>query len=209
MFKVETLAVGPLQANCHILYDQQTGEAMVIDPGDEGPRIVDHVNKMGLKPLMILNTHGHVDHIGANGWLKEHWGIPLAIHQGEAELLCNATANMSSYLGVEITSPPADILFKDGDAFPIGSDQLCVLDVSGHSPAGSAFHIQKLVFTGDALFKQGVGRTDFPGGSHEKLIRNIRKNLLSLSDDTVVCPGHGPKTTIGDEKYNNPYLLVT
>lgn len=206
MLKVETLAVGPLQSNCHLLYDGETREAVIIDAGAEGSRIIRTVETLGLDPKCILITHAHGDHIGANGEVRERFDIPILAHENEAHMLEDAAANLSLFAGFHVTSPPADETFAAGETIPFGGRFFKVLDVSGHSPGGSALLIDTMVFPGDALFRGSVGRTDFPGGSHEQLMRNIMENLMTLPDDTMVYPGHGPSTTIGYERKNNPYL---
>ncbi|RJP20584.1 MAG: MBL fold metallo-hydrolase [Candidatus Omnitrophota bacterium] len=204
--EIHTLAVGPLQANCHIVLCSHSREALIVDPGDEGESIVRFLQSLDAKPIMILNTHGHGDHIGANGFLKDTYAIPLAIHTREAHMLVDPEANLSGLLGIPILSPPADRTFQDGDLFPVGSAKVKVLETAGHSPGGSSFLIENHVLTGDALFKRSIGRTDFDGCSHERLIRGIKEKLLTLPDGVIVYPGHGPNTMIGEERRKNPFL---
>ncbi len=204
--EIHTLAVGPLQANCHILVCNASREAIIIDPGDEGERIVDFIHSHHLKPIMILNTHGHGDHIGANGYLKSIYNIPISIHAKETQMLIDAEANLSGLWGLEIISPSADNMFQEGDCIEFCRQEIKILETSGHSPGGSSFLIGNHVITGDALFKRSIGRTDLEGCSHEQLIKNIREKLLVLDDNIIVYPGHGPTTTIGEERRNNPFL---
>ena len=208
MIEIITLAVGPLQANCHIIYCTDSGEAVVVDPGAEGERIAETLRERNMKPTLILNTHGHGDHIAANGTIKEKFKIPLAIHREEAHFLTDPSANYSRYWGVDILSPPADILFGEGDRFEVGSNIITALHTPGHSPGGSSFLIENLMLTGDALFKMSVGRTDLPDASHKRLIQGIREKILTLPDATRVYPGHGPRTTVGEERRNNPFLQM-
>lgn len=207
MLQTLTLAVGPLQSNCYLLFDDQTQDAVVIDPGAEGPRIEAAIRERGLTPLMVLNTHGHGDHIAANGYIKEAFGAPLLIHRGDAPMLTDPEKNLSGFMGTPITSPAADRELSVGDSLEFGERAIRLYHTPGHSPGGVSFHIENLLFTGDALFKQSVGRSDLPGASHETLIAAIRDQLMVLPDDTIVYPGHGPSTTIGDERRNNPFLV--
>ncbi|MDP8242468.1 MAG: MBL fold metallo-hydrolase [Candidatus Hinthialibacter antarcticus] len=206
MLQTITLAVGPLQSNCYLLFDDETQNAVVIDPGADGPQIEAAIRERGLTPLMVLNTHGHGDHIAANGHIKDAFDVPLMIHGGDAPMLTDPEKNLSIFLGTPITSPAADRELNDGDSLEFGDHAIRVYHTPGHSPGGVSFYIGNLLFPGDALFKQSVGRSDLPGASHEVLIAGIRNQLLVLPDDTIVYPGHGPATTIGDEKLDNPFL---
>ncbi|MCP4570421.1 MAG: MBL fold metallo-hydrolase [FCB group bacterium] len=204
--KLEILALGIYQTNCYLLYDEESKEGAIIDPGDEAERIIDRVDNLGFTPQMILLTHGHIDHIGAVNDVKAHYDIPIFAGKGEEKLLASAADNMSAAFGSPVTCPPPDKILAEGEEVNIGSIKLTVIPTPGHSPGGVCFYSGKILICGDTLFYGSVGRTDFPGCSHEKLISSIIEKLLVLPNDTVCYPGHGPATTIGQEKANNPFL---
>ncbi|MBI1387462.1 MAG: MBL fold metallo-hydrolase [bacterium] len=207
MLQVLSFPVGALMANCHVLFNAATMNGVVIDPGDEGPRIEAILKEDGITPVMILNTHGHGDHIGANAHLKKTYGVPIMIHEGDAGMLTDPEANLSIFIGLEIVSPPADRILQDGDKIEFEEWTLAVLHTPGHSPGGVSFFVEDRLFSGDALFKGSIGRSDLPGASHETLMASLRDKLMTLPDEVVVYPGHGPNTTIGDERRENPFLI--
>lgn len=205
--KICRIIVGPIQANCYLVYDEKTKEALVIDPGAEGERIYREIEKLGLQVKYIVNTHGHHDHIGGNEVLKKATGASLYIHQADSNMLTTPKYNLSFFfVDGEVSSPEADEFVKDGDTLAVGELQFQILYTPGHSPGGICLVGEGVCFSGDTLFAESVGRTDLPGGSMEELLTSIRNKLLVLADDTVVYPGHGPQTTIGHEKAANPYL---
>lgn len=200
------MPVGQIEANCYIVFDDETKEGMVIDPGDEGERIYQEIEKNNLHVKYIVDTHGHGDHIGANQYLKEKTQAELLIHLEDAPMLTDAAKNLSIYMGYQINKPAADRMLKDGDILEIGKEKFTVLHTPGHTRGGICLYSGDICFTGDTLFQYSIGRTDFPGGSYEEIINSIKSKLLTLDDETIVFPGHGPKTTIGNEKKNNPFL---
>jgi len=207
--KLELLVVGPFEVNCCLWYDEMTGDGVIIDPGAEGERILQTASDLKIQAKGILLTHGHGDHIAAVSDVKETLEIPLYIGNGEEELLANPSANVSAYFNQPIVAPPADHLVTDEQLLTFGSIRLRVLATPGHSPGGVCYldEQQGVLFCGDTLFAGGIGRTDFPGCSHERLIESIKTRIMTLPDAVVCVPGHGPSTTVGAERTSNPFLI--
>lgn len=204
--QIERLVVGPLQVNCYVVYDDRTRDAIVIDPGDDGRDILDLVRQRDLAVRYVVNTHAHFDHVGANKVLKDATGAELLIHEADDKLL-GGTASQARMFGMTApSSPKADRYVKHGDVLRIGNLSLTVLHTPGHSLGGISLVGEGVVFTGDSLFAGSIGRTDFPGGDLMTLITAIKQNLMTLPDDTVVLSGHGPQSTIGEERRENPFL---
>lgn len=205
---IERLVVGALQTNCYIVGDEVSKECIVIDPAGEADVILDTVERLELDVKLVVNTHGHFDHIMANGQVMEATGAPLAIHPDDADMLSNPLRSFALFVGKIRPSPAATVLLEDGGTVEVGSIKLEVLHTPGHSPGSvSLWHAEeKVVFSGDALFNMGIGRTDFPGGSYRVLLQSVRERLFTLPDETVVYSGHGPQTTIGFERTHNPFL---
>lgn len=202
-FTVDRLEVGPMGANCYIVASTSTKDACVIDPGGEPGRIKDLLKKKGLKLNFIINTHGHGDHILGNG----HFDAPVYIHRLEKDFLTDPEKNLSGMFGFLFKAPKATKLLEDGDKITLGDLELEVVHTPGHTPGGISIKLDSVVFTGDTLFAGGVGRTDLPHGDTDLLFSSIREKLFSLKDDVVVYPGHGPGSTIGDEKRTNPFFV--
>jgi len=203
---IKTLPVGPLQVNCSIVVCEETRQAVVIDPGDDAGEILREVKQADSEIKLIINTHGHFDHIGGNAGLIAASGAELMMHADDVPVLQQAAVHAGIY-GLSVTpSPDPDRLLADGESVTIGSLTFSVLHVPGHSPGGICLLIENDIFVGDCLFAGSIGRTDLPGGNHDLLISGIRQKLLPLADDTVVHPGHGPDTTIGREREHNPFL---
>jgi len=202
---IKRIVVGGLETNCYIFADTQTREAALIDPASDGDNMIKSVlEKHNLELKCIINTHGHGDHISSNYKFK----VPICIHRLDADFLGSIELNMSAAFGFNIKSPPASRLLEDGDIIEVGSLKLKVLHTPGHTPGGISLLTDGVVFTGDTLFKDGVGRTDFPYGSDEDLVDSIKNKLLPLDDYTVMYPGHGPSSTIGKERRENTFIAM-
>jgi glyoxylase-like metal-dependent hydrolase (beta-lactamase superfamily II) len=204
----EILPVGPLQCNCSIIGDETTREAMVIDPGDEIQSVLALVRKHNLQVKQIIITHAHIDHVGGAMKLRAATGAPILLNQNDYELLkmldMQATwVGMASPGKVEI-----DQSIGQADTVKAGSHTANIIFTPGHTEGSIClyFPVEKKLVAGDTLFAGSIGRTDLPGGSFEKIIDSLHDKLLALPDDTVVIPGHGPQTTIGEERENNPFL---
>ncbi|CAD7840759.1 MAG: hypothetical protein [Olavius algarvensis Delta 4 endosymbiont] len=206
---LKSMALGPIMANCYVLGCENTREAAVIDPGEEAARILDALKEDGLTLKLILNTHGHFDHVGANRELKQ--AVPeaqLMIHGDDAPMLAQL-ANSARMFGMQAeNSPDPDRLLQDTDAITFGDVKLDVVHVPGHSPGGVAFVCDAGIFVGDTLFAGSIGRTDLPGGNFDTLIASIQNKLFQYDDDTSVYPGHMGPTTIGQEKRFNPFCAI-
>lgn len=215
---LETVCVGPMQVNCYILASGEDSSAIIIDPGDEARKIKRVLDKHKLKPALVINTHGHYDHIGAD----QEFGVPIYIHRHDLELLKDPQLNLSGLFALPYRVKSEIRILEDNQNIELqdlpphqnrwcGGLQLKVLHVPGHTAGGIALRmikpLDKIVFTGDTLFCQGIGRSDLAGGDESLLKKSIKEKLLTLSDDTLVYPGHGPSSTIGEEKNNNPFLM--
>ncbi|MDP8225696.1 MAG: MBL fold metallo-hydrolase [Candidatus Lernaella stagnicola] len=205
---IKQLPTGPLAVNCFIVGDLDTKEAIVIDPGGSVDNIVSALAEHELQCKIIFNTHTHFDHIGGNADLKDITGAELITHPKEAPFLQQADQAALMFGLRTKSSPPADRTVVEGDTIVVGKYEGVLVEIPGHSPCGLALIFPGHAFVGDALFAGGIGRTDFPGGSHDALIGAIRDKLYTLPDDTIVYPGHGPNTTIGHEKRTNPWVHV-
>jgi hydroxyacylglutathione hydrolase len=200
------IIVGALETNCYLVYCEETRACAVVDPGAEPERIFPVIFEEGLKPVVLINTHGHIDHVGANKDIKDHFGVPLYIHAGDNPMLSKSQyLELSLFLGAK-DSPPADHFMTDGEDIRIGNGVLRVLHTPGHSPGSVSLLDDGFLLSGDTLFMEGVGRTDLPGGSQKELEQSIRDKIMTLPDEIVVLPGHGPHTTVGQERANNPFL---
>jgi hydroxyacylglutathione hydrolase len=208
--QVHTIVSMPFEENTYVLWLPGRTDAVVIDPGLEPEIILDFLAEQKLTPALILNTHGHADHIGGNADLKREFpDAPLIIGVDDAPMLTDADANLSAPFGFPVVSPKADRVVREGDVVEGAGMRFEVLDVPGHSPGHVAFVYRAatpLSFSGDVLFRGGIGRSDFPGSDGPTLFRSIREKMYALPDATVVYPGHGPVTTVGQEKRHNPFV---
>ncbi len=206
---VRQLEVGPMAVFAYIVGDEEVGEAAVIDPAAEAALILAEAEALGVSIKKIINTHGHVDHIGANGEIKNKTGAKIIIHEHDAPLLVSTPALYFHMFGAK-PSPPADLTVREGDVIRVGNLALRVIHTPGHTPGSMCLYLDGMVFTGDTLFVGSVGRTDLPGGSWAELHRSLLEKLAALPDDTRVMPGHNygptPVSTIGHEKRHNPFM---
>jgi hydroxyacylglutathione hydrolase len=204
---LETVCVGPMQVNCYILASSKDSQAIIIDPGDQARKIKQVLDKHRLKPVFIINTHGHYDHIGCN----DKFGVPVYVHIDDLALLKDPQLNLSGAFAMPYAVKSEIKTIGENATIELQDLQLKVLHVPGHTRGGIALQLikpaDKIVFTGDTLFCNGIGRSDLDGGDERLLIKSIKEKLLTLSDDTVIYPGHGPSSSIGEEKQNNPYLM--
>ena len=203
---ITSLAVGPIMANCFIVGCEETRAAAVIDPGDEADRILLALADARLTVTQIINTHGHFDHVGANARLKKATGAPISVHALDAPMLTQLS-RMAAMWGMSAENSPApDRLIDEGDRIVAGNITFRVIHTPGHTPGGVSLLADGHLFVGDTLFAGSVGRTDFPGGDFETLKASIQKKLFVLGDALCVHTGHGPDTTIGEEKRHNPFV---
>ncbi len=202
--KVKTITVSMFATNCYLVFCPETREAVVIDPGAEGKRIIESIKDLQLNIKYIINTHGHIDHIGANGKLKEALGVPVLLSEKDIELYNNPGFGLKLVLRKQ---PQPDQFIKDGDQVVFGKVTLDIIETPGHTKGGISLLADSAVFCGDTLFAGSVGRTDLVGGSYDVLIDSIRQKLLVLDPGKTIFPGHGPETTIGAEARTNPFLV--
>ncbi len=204
---VETSFVPGLETNCYLLADEATRDAVVIDPGGSAPAILQRITDLRLKVVLVINTHGHFDHIAADRAVMEATGAPLAAHR-DAEPLFKM-AGGAPLFGLRLPEPPLPTRFlADGDQITFGAETLVVLCTPGHTPGCICLWSARgaAVFDGDLLFRGGIGRSDLPGGDGEQLLRSIEQKIMTLPAETAVYPGHGPSTTVGRERRSNPFL---
>ncbi len=211
MLNTRVFTFSPVQENTYVLYNEHN-KAIIIDPGCyfgvEQETLKMFIEDTGLEPVRLLNTHCHLDHVFGNKWVHETWGLELCIHKGEEEMLKMAPKSGEKW-GLPFSNYAGPLHFlEEGDTIELGEDKLRVILAPGHSPASICFYCeeQRFLIGGDVLFRESIGRTDLPGGDHETLLNSIRTKLFTLPDDVVVYSGHGPETTIGYEKKNNPFV---
>jgi len=201
-----TVVVGPLETNCYLAYCPETRECVVVDPGAQPDQIIKAINENNLHPVAIVNTHGHVDHIGANQDIKDKFAVPLFIHQDDVPILEQAHLGELSFFLQARPSPPPDKFLVEGLEVTFGQQRLKILHTPGHTPGSVSLLGDGLIFSGDTLFNGGVGRTDLPGGDWSQLRASLIEKILTLPEETIVLPGHGPMTSVGQEKNDNPFL---
>ncbi len=211
MLKIKTFVFSPIEENTYLLYNE-FNDCLIIDPGcyfpEEKDEVKTFITQSGLTPRMLLNTHCHLDHVFGNKFMAENYDLTLQLHEKEKMLLDYAPTSGLMY-NMPFDNYTGEFIFlKEGDMIKLGDDELKVIEAPGHSPGHICFYCAKQNFlvSGDVLFNRSIGRTDLPGGSHQTLLKNIREKLFVLPDETVIYSGHGPKTTVGEEKKYNPFL---
>lgn len=204
--RVYRMEVGPLVENAYIVEHVPSRKAAVVDPGDEGEEILSRIAERGITLDKILLTHGHFDHVGAVRTLRERTGARVHVHAEEVERMRTA-GRQGGMFGLSVQNPPApDVLVREGDVVELGDQEFRVLHTPGHTPGHVTFLAGEMAFVGDLIFAGSIGRTDLPGGSYDDLIRAVREKIFTLPDRTVLFPGHGPATTVGEEKRSNPFF---
>lgn len=211
--KINHYVVGPVQTNCYVVINEENKECLIIDPGASAKQLAELIRKDELTPVAVLLTHGHFDHAGGAEDLAKEFDIKIYAHEAERDTLGNPQKNVSWMVGAS-ESYRADVFLKDEEVITLAGFDIKVLHTPGHTEGGCCYYVadEDVVFTGDTLFAQSVGRTDFPGGSMSQIVRSVQDKLLSLNEagnletDIMVYPGHNDPTTIETERMNNPYL---
>ncbi len=208
-FRIKTCVLGPVSTNCYLMYHEQSKKAVIVDPADHGSRIVSKCRELGLQPEAILLTHGHFDHIMAADAVRKEFGCKLYASKAEEMMLLHPGKNMSVGMGGQQISLRADVQIQEGDVLELAGFSWKVLATPGHTPGSVCYYCREedVLISGDTLFAESLGRTDFPGGSTADIIRSISEKLLTLPDDTMVYPGHGDPTTVAHEKKYNPVAV--
>ncbi len=208
--KITNIILGEYQTNSFcITAEDSAKDCLIVDTGLSPQPLIDHLQNGELNPVAVVYTHGHLDHTFGVKALRENWpDIKVAIHKDDADMLTDANKNLSAAMGMPLEFSPADIILNDGDQVDFAGVKFKVIHTPGHTPGGISLYSEseKLLFAGDTLFATSIGRTDFPGGDHDLLITSIRTKLVVLPDETKVYTGHGPETTIGQEKRFNPFI---
>ena len=204
-FKTFILLEG-YETNTYLVWDTESLEAILIDPAAQNQELKKEIQNMNLKLLKIVNTHGHGDHIGGNEYFHKEFECPICIHKSDAEMLTNSQLNLSSFMNMSLKSPASSTTFEEKSEFYLGQYVVQVFHTPGHTKGGVVIYAKPFLFSGDTIFSLDVGRTDLPGGDFTELVKSIKEKVLTLPEDTVILPGHGPSTTVKREKLENPYI---
>ena len=204
--QVLPIVTGPFQENTFIVWDNSNKKCIIIDPGDNPERIISEIDSLNLIPKAIVNTHAHLDHIGAVDPLKDYYNIPFYLHKDECNILNNYESSLT-YFGLSPKpTPKVDVWFEHENRISIDNFNIQLYKTPGHTPGGTCLIINDNVFTGDTIFKVSIGRTDLPGGDFELLSKSLKRMINEIPDTFIIYPGHGPATTLAQEKTENPYL---
>lgn len=204
--KVFKMEVGMINTNCYIAVNEKTNHGVIVDPGGDGDRIANFIKEQKIVVDAIFITHGHSDHIMALEEVRKEFGVKVYISSDDAEMLKTPSSNLSAYMGMECSFKQADIFFKDGEKIVVAGLEFEVFATPGHTRGGVCLLCDGVMFCGDTIFAESIGRTDLPGGSYKQLLESIKTKILPLPDETQLLPGHGPATTVGWEKRRNPFL---
>lgn len=204
--KLKTMPVGNLGTNCYFLINEDTKECIIVDPGDEGKRIVSYLKKEELNVVAILLTHGHADHISALTYLRDFTKAPVYIHIDDENMLTNPKSNLSSFIGEDLSFKKAEFVLESDCQLNLASFKIDVYHTPGHTRGGCCFKLENKVFCGDTIFAESIGRTDLPGGSYSQILKSIKEKILVLDDQVELFPGHGTSTSVGWERRMNPFL---
>lgn len=201
---IQVFTVGPFQENCYLLAHGR--DLLIVDPGDEADRLVAAIDQLGLKPRYLLLTHGHLDHVGAVTALQDRYEVPVLAPRAELPLIEHLPMQCQLFGLPPMAPPRVDQALEGGESLPFGTTAIEVIPTPGHSPGGTCYRVEDRVFVGDTIFQGGVGRTDLWGGSWPTLETSIRDRIFTLPEHLTLYPGHGPATTVGDEKRSNPFF---
>ncbi|MCL2485563.1 MAG: MBL fold metallo-hydrolase [Endomicrobia bacterium] len=205
MIKVKKIISGRLEINCYIVYDSETLHAVIVDPGEDGDKVIKTVEENGFKPEMLINTHGHFDHILSDEQIRKKFNIPLAAHKDEVEMLSDPNRNASGILGYSLSVSAPEIILEDNQEVKLSFASFKVIHTPGHTKGGICLLFDDFIITGDTLFAGTIGRTDFPGGNYGEMMKSLEK-IKNLKPSLVIYPGHASQTTLANELRHNPYL---
>ena len=204
---IKTIVTGPFQENSYLLIDKLSNKCVLVDPGDEAQKIINYINEKHIIPIAIINTHAHLDHIGAISEIKAEYSIPFYLHTEEKPILDSYLISCRMFGMKPAQSPSVDVWLNASGELLIGPFKFLIIETPGHTPGGCSFLIDDVIFVGDTLFQGSIGRTDLPGGDRNILDKSLIKLINKLNPKTAVYSGHGPSTSIGFEKINNPFLI--
>jgi glyoxylase-like metal-dependent hydrolase (beta-lactamase superfamily II) len=205
MIQITGVVSGNLQVNCYIVYDVNLKKAIIIDPGEQAQKVINKIETLNLQPELLINTHGHFDHIFSDDIIREKYNIPLAIFKDDVEMLSDSNLNLSQYMDNPITIKQADIIFDKEEVKETSFCKYKVIHTPGHSKGSICILTDDILFSGDTVFKYSIGRTDLPGGNYNELMQSLEK-IKKLPKNIIIYPGHGPVTTLKEELENNPYF---